>query len=112
MLTVVPQERDDEVVAQGEQVHRIAEKVRDPVVTRYERHEQELKDVEEDPDWKKGSDGDLREPCQQPTQLATRQRGLLRRSSSQTPVPLPDHLQADRKVPGVAYLTLCLPRRT
>ena len=49
-LTVISQESDDKVITQGEQVHRIPEEIRDPVVLSDERHEQELQDVEEEPD--------------------------------------------------------------
>lgn len=57
--TIVPEKCDDEVVAQGEQVHGIAEEVGDPVVLLDKRHEEELQDVEEDPDGEEGADGDL-----------------------------------------------------
>lgn len=54
--TIVAEKRDDEVVAQGEQVHGVAEEVRDPIVLLDERHEEELQDVEEDPDWQESAD--------------------------------------------------------
>lgn len=54
--TVEAEEDDDEVITQGEEEHGIPEKVRDPVVLCYERHEEELQDVEEDPDRRESSD--------------------------------------------------------
>jgi hypothetical protein len=40
--TVVAKERDHKVVAESQKVHRVPEKIRHPVVTRDQRHEQEL----------------------------------------------------------------------
>lgn len=48
-LTIVAQERDDEVVAESKEVHGVAEEIRHPVVACNQWHEKELQDVEEDP---------------------------------------------------------------
>lgn len=57
--TVEAQEDDDKVITQGKEEHGIPKEVGDPVVLRYERHQEELQDVEEDPDRRESSDGDL-----------------------------------------------------
>lgn len=49
-VTVVTQKGDDEVVAEGEKIHGIAEEVGDPIIWGDEGEEQELEDVEEEPD--------------------------------------------------------------
>lgn len=59
LRTVVAQERDDEVVAQREQVHGVAEEIGHPVVACDQRHEEELQNVEEDPERQECADRDL-----------------------------------------------------
>ncbi len=59
ICTIVAKKADDSIVAQGDQVEGVAQEKRDPVVAGYERQEDELDDVEEDPDGEEGSDGDL-----------------------------------------------------
>lgn len=59
LRTVVAQERDDKIVAQREQVHGVAEEIGHPVVARDQRHEEELQNVEEDPEGQECADGDL-----------------------------------------------------
>lgn len=66
--TVVSQKGHYEVVAQGEQIHGVAEEVGHPVIPGNQGHQQELQDVEECPDRQESSDCHLREslvsgPC-------------------------------------------------
>ena len=58
-LTIVTEESDDEVVAESKEVHGVAEEIRHPVVARNQRHEEELQDVEEDPERQESPDGNL-----------------------------------------------------
>lgn len=40
--TIEAEEDDDKIITQGEEEHGVPEKVRDPVVLRYKRHQEEL----------------------------------------------------------------------
>ena len=58
--TIVAEESDDKVVAKGNQVEQIAKEQRYPVVAGNNRHEQELNDIQPDPDRKESADGDIK----------------------------------------------------
>ena len=56
---IVAEEGDDKVVSKGHQVQEVAEEQRDPVVARDDWHEQELDDVQPDPDREEGTNRDV-----------------------------------------------------
>lgn len=87
MYTVVSEERDHEVVAEGQKVHRVAKEIRHPVVTRNERHEEELQHVQEDPERQEGTDGYLEIESARVC-VGKVVEGSVHRSSSQTRVLL------------------------
>ncbi len=59
MERVIPEKHDHRPIAVRSQIKRIGKEVRDGVVARQERHENELDDVEEDVDGEEGADPDV-----------------------------------------------------
>ena len=59
MHTVVAEECNHEVIAESQKIHCVPEEVGHPIVTRNERHEEELQHVQENPERQEGSNGDL-----------------------------------------------------
>jgi hypothetical protein len=57
--TVVAEERDHKIVSESQEVHGVPKEIRHPVVTRNERHEQELQHVQKNPQWQEGADRHL-----------------------------------------------------
>lgn len=58
--TIVAEKGDDKVVSKGDQIQKIAKEERDPVVAGDDGHEEELHNIQPDPDWKEGADRDIK----------------------------------------------------
>ena len=54
--SIVAEESDHKVVAESDQIQKIAKEEREPVVARDDGHEQELHDVQPYPDWEESAD--------------------------------------------------------
>lgn len=58
--TIVTQKSDHGVIPKSEQVQRVSNERGNPKVARNQRHQKELNDVEEEPDWEERANRDLR----------------------------------------------------
>jgi len=57
--TIIPQKRNDKIIPKRDQIQRIAQKQREPIIPRDDRHEQELHDIEPKPDGQERADRDV-----------------------------------------------------
>ena len=89
--TIIPQKGDDNVVAKGGQIEGVSEKEREPVISCDDGHQEELYDIEKQPDGQESADGDLAKSSTSAIWNERRERErvskgyCLHQSNSQTP---------------------------
>lgn len=89
--TIIAQKGDDNVVAKGGQIKGVSEEEREPVISCDDGHQEELYDIEKQPDGQESADGDLANSSTSAIWKERRERErvskgyCLHQSNSQTP---------------------------